>query len=154
MATVASTGLRPETRPWSPARLYLVISGTFLVVVAGLGFLFDASFPTAADQVGREGSAHILGIFETNGWHNLNGVISGLLALGFATRPGWARLGALFKGWLYVAVTASIAIWGPETFLIASNAADQVLHGSLAVTGLVAGYATPRALRVGREQPV
>ncbi len=128
---------------WSPARIYLVASGIFLVVSSAVGFAVDSSFPASAAEVDSAGSGHIFGIFETNGWHNLAAVISGAIALGFAARPEWARAGALLKGAMYVAVTTSIAIWGPETFKIASNAADQVVHASLAVTGLAAGLATP-----------
>ena len=110
-----------------------------------MGFAINSAFPIGAAEFGTAGSDHIFGIFETNGWHNLAGLISGLIALGFATRPEWARLGALFKGVLYVAITTSLAIWGSETFWIASNTADQVLHGTLAILGIVSGLATPRA---------
>lgn len=130
---------------WSPARLYLVISGVFLFTASGLGFLFDSSFPLSADAVHATESGHIFGILETNGWHNLAGMTSGVLALAFAARPRWARLGALVKGWMYVVVTSAIGIWGPETFLLESNLADQVVHGGFAITGLLAGYMTPRA---------
>ena len=135
---------------WSPARWYLVASGIFLVVFASLGFLYDSSFPTEAAEVRRADPGYILGFAETNGWHNLNGIISGLLALGFALRPEWTRLGAFVKGSLYVAVTTSIAVWGPETFLIESNAADQLIHGSLAVAGIASALATPPRRRSSR----
>jgi Domain of unknown function (DUF4383) len=145
MATVDETAGRavPRSSEWSPARLYLVISGIGLVLIAGLGFLYDRSFPASADEVPSAGSGYIFGILETNGWHNLNGVISGVIALGFALRPEWARVGALFKGTLYVVVTSAIAIWGPETLLIASNTADQIAHASLAVGGIATGLLTP-----------
>ena len=133
----------PSTR-WSPARLYLVVSGVFLVVISAVGFGVDATFPATSSEVAAEGSGHTFGIFETNGWHNLAGVMSGLAALGFALRPEWARFGALFKGAMYVVVTSSIALWGPETFRLASNTADQIVHGTLAITGLAAGFATPK----------
>ncbi|MDQ3982001.1 MAG: DUF4383 domain-containing protein [Actinomycetota bacterium] len=132
---------------WSPARIYLVVSGVFLVVASAVGFGIDSSFPASAAEVDSAGSGHIFGIFETNGWHNLSALISGAIALGFAVRPEWARAGALLKGTMYVAVTTSIAIWGPETFKVASNGADQVVHASLALTGLAAGLATPRRPR-------
>jgi hypothetical protein len=127
---------------WSPARIYLVVSGVFLIVSTAIGFGVDSSFPGSADAVRAADHGNIYGLFATNGWHNLSGMISGLVALGFAVRPEWARTGALFKGFLYVAVTLSVAIWGGETFRIATNAADQVVHASLAVTGLAAGFAT------------
>lgn len=128
---------------WSPARVYLVGSGIFLVLISALGFAINSSFPGSAEAAHVADSGHVFGIFETNGWHNLSGMLSGLLALSFAVRPHWARLGAFVKGTMYVAVTLSIAVWGPETFRIASNTADQVAHGSLAVTGLAAALLTP-----------
>ncbi|MGH2756053.1 MAG: DUF4383 domain-containing protein [Actinomycetota bacterium] len=134
-----------DATEWSPARLYLVISGIFLVASTTIGFMVNSAFPATPEAVHDAGSGHIFGIFETNGWHNLSGMISGVIALGFAVKPRWARTGALLKGTMYVAVTISIAIWGPDTFKIASNTADQFVHGTLAVTGLWAGFATHRA---------
>ena len=39
-------------------------------------------------------------------------------------------------GVLNVGVFASFALWGPASFLVASNAGDQVLHASLALGGI------------------
>ncbi|HEX2056974.1 MAG TPA: DUF4383 domain-containing protein [Actinomycetota bacterium] len=140
MATTAEQKI--ESATWSPARVYLVVSGFFLVAAAAVGFGLDASFPSSSAAVESDTHPHIFGIFETNGWHNLAALISGVVSLGFAVRPEWARLGAFVKGTMYVGVTVSIAVWGPETFLIASNTADQVVHGTLGAAGLVAGFAT------------
>ena len=148
MATASEARPR-EKATWSPARVYLVASGAVLVLAAVVGFGVNSAFPATSGEVGSAGSGHILGIFETNGWHNLNALISGAIALGFAVKPQWARAGAFFKGVMYVAVTVSIAVWGPETFRIVSNTADQVAHATLGVTGLAAGLATPRS-REGR----
>ncbi len=144
MSPESRTAPAPTSIAWSPARIYLVVSGVFLVASGLIGFTVDSSFPATPDAVESAGSGHIFGIFETNGWHNLTAMISGAVALGFAVRPAWARTGAFVKGVMYVAVTTSIAIWGPETFKIASNAADQVVHAALGVTGLAAGAMTPR----------
>ena len=143
----ASTAAVQGTASRSPARVYLVASGVFLVAAGLIGFTVNGAFPATAEAVESAGSGHIFGIFETNGWHNLTSMISGLVALAFSIRPEWARAGAFFKGVMYVAVTVSIAIWGPETFKIASNAADQVVHGALGIAGLVAGAMTPRGPR-------
>ncbi|MDQ3914226.1 MAG: DUF4383 domain-containing protein [Actinomycetota bacterium] len=140
----ASTSAAPATAVWSPARVYLVASGVFLVAASLVGFTVNSAFPASSGAVESAGTGHILGIFETNGWHNLSALISGAIALAFAIKPEWARTGALVKGVMYVAVTASIAIWGPEAFKIASNAADQVVHATLGVTGLAAAAMTPR----------
>jgi hypothetical protein len=132
------------TASWSPARLYLVVSGVFLLILGVIGFALTTAFPTGAGEVDGAGSGHILGIFETNGWHNLAALGSGAVSLAFALRPETARLGAFVKGGFYVAVTSSIALWGGETFWIASNTADQFLHGAMAVGGLTTGFMTPR----------
>ncbi|MBW3595572.1 MAG: DUF4383 domain-containing protein [Actinobacteria bacterium] len=129
---------------WSPARIYLVGSGVFLVFVSVAGFAVNTSFPTDASQVSAT-SEHIFGILETNGWHNLAGLVSGIVALGFGLRPEWARVGALVKGVAYVVVTSAIAIGGGDRLLIASNAADQVVHASLAIGGLATAAMTPRS---------
>lgn len=130
---------------WSPARLYLVTSAVFLLVTGTAGFIINHSFPFGASEVDAAGSAHIFGIFETNGWHNLAAVLSGIAALGFAARAEWAPAGALIKGGIYVVVTVSVAFWGGETFWIASNAADQMVHATLAVGGIVTGLLTRRS---------
>jgi hypothetical protein len=141
MATTAAHGI---TRTWSPARVYLVATGVFLIGAAVAGFGVSNSFPTSPEAAHSAETGHIYGIFETNGWHNLSTLVSGTISLAFALRPSWARTGAFVKGTLYATVTISIAVWGPETFLIASNTADQVVHGSLAVTAFAAAFATPR----------
>ena len=129
---------------WPPGRIYLVASAIFLLALGGAGFLVNGAFPLRPGEVDAAGSGHTFGIFETNGWHNLAGLGSGLLALGLALRPEWARFGALLKGWIYVAVTVAIMIWGGETFLFASNTADQFIHAALAIGGLATGLMTPR----------
>jgi hypothetical protein len=139
-----ATEARSSAVTWSPARVYLVVSGVFLVGAALTGFGLSTSFPTSANAVHSADNPHIYGIFETNGWHNLGALISGAISLAFAVRPEWARTGAFVKGSMYAVVTLSIALWGPETFLLASNTADQIVHGSLAVAGLAAAGATPR----------
>ena len=124
--------------------MYLVATGTLLVAASAVGFAVSTSFPDTAAEVHSAGSGHIFGIFETNGWHNLSTLISGVISLSFALRPEWARTGAFVKGTLYTAVTVSIALWGPERFLIVSNTADQVVHASLGATAYLAALATRR----------
>lgn len=141
---MATSAARTSRATWSPARVYLVVSGTFLVAAAVTGFGYSTSFPSSAEAVREAHNPHIYGIFETNGWHNLSSLVSGTISLAFALRPQWARTGAFVKGTLYSVVTIAIALVGPETFLLASNGADQVVHASLAVAGLAAAAATPR----------
>lgn len=127
---------------WSPARIYLVSSGIFLLVIAAIGYALDQSFPTSPDAVGQ--SRWVFGLFETNGWHTTAGLISGFVALGFALRPEWAWAGAMAKGLFYVGVTTSLFLVAPSTFLLISNNADQVVHASLAVGGIGSALLTKR----------
>lgn len=76
---------------------------------------------------------------------NLAGVLSGVVALGFAIRPEWARAGALLKGAFYVAVTTSLLVVDARTLWLGSNWADQTIHASLAVGGIATGLATPHS---------
>ena len=138
-ATIQRASSRSE---WSPARIYLVVSGVLLLFIAIAGFTINRAFPTGAGEVSSAGTAHLFGVLETNGWHNLAGLLSAIVALGFALRAQWARTGALLKGVFYVGVTASVAIWGPHTFWIAANTPDQFLHGALGVGGLLTGFWT------------
>lgn len=141
MAVIAEP--KQDVSTWSPARLYLVISGVFLVSIAVIGVALDRSFPTSPDAVGA--SRWVLGIFETNGWHTTAAFLSAAAAFAFALRPGWARFGAMTKGIFYVAVTTSLLLVEPSTFLLVSNAADQVVHASLAIGGIATALMTRRA---------
>ncbi|MGH7855922.1 MAG: DUF4383 domain-containing protein [Candidatus Binatia bacterium] len=142
MATEAAEVRQRIGSDWSPARWYLLVSGVVLLLLGGLGFALNTSFPTSSADFGD--SAHLFGLFETNGWHNAAALGSGFLALGFAVEERWSRLGAFVKGALYVAVTTALFVTEPGTLLVASNAADQVLHSALAVGGIATGLATPR----------
>ena len=127
---------------WSPARIYLVASGIFLVIVGVAGLAINRSFPTSPGAVGPAGSGWLFGVLQTNGWHSVAGLISGAVALGFASRPEWARMGAIVKGLFYISVTTSLFVAAPSTFLLVSNAGDQVVHALLAVGGIAAAWAT------------
>jgi hypothetical protein len=145
-ADTAATDAPDARERWSPARRYLVISGVFLVILAAVGFAYSRAFPTESGAV-DEGARKVFGLLLTNGWHNLAGLLSGIVALGFALRPEWARTGALLKGLFYVGVTTSLLAVDARETLLASNWADQIIHASLAIGGLATGLASPRAAR-------
>jgi hypothetical protein len=130
---------------WSPARIYLVVSGIVLLVLGVAGLGLNRSFPTSPNAVDSAGSGWLSGVIQTNGWHSVAALISGGAALGFATRAQWARLGAMVKGLFYVGVTTSLFITAPSTFLLVANAGDQVVHASLAVGGIATALATRTA---------
>jgi hypothetical protein len=126
------------TRDRTPAQLYSLLFGIVLLAVGILGFIADSSFGTGSDV---DGSDFI--IFEVNGWHNIVHILSGLLGLALARRRDTARAYALGFGAVYLVVT----IWGFITgdqvlWLIPVDAADNVLHLLIAVTGLAAGLAS------------
>jgi uncharacterized protein DUF4383 len=133
---------------WSPARIYLVASGIVLLILGVAGLALNRSFPTSPGAVGPAGSGWLFGVFQTNGWHSVAALGSGAVALAFATRAEWARLGAMVKGLFYVGVTTSLFITSPSTFLLVSNAGDQVVHASLAIGGI----ATAMATRTGAKE--
>jgi hypothetical protein len=120
---------------------YLVVTGVYLLITAITGFAYTTSFgvgPTAKSV----GSSQIFGVFETNGWHNLAGLVNGVSALGFAMTPTKiARLGAIFIGFASGVVAILLFAW-PSQPLLASNGADQVIHVSVAVGGIAAGLLT------------
>jgi uncharacterized protein DUF4383 len=132
---------------WSPARIYLVASGIFLLIVGVAGLVLDQSFPTSPGGVDSAGSRWLLGVLQTNGWHSVAAVGSGAVALAFAAKAEWARLGAMVKGLFYVLVTTSLFITEPSTFLLVSNVGDQIVHASLAIAGIATALATRTAPR-------
>jgi hypothetical protein len=139
VATVRSVRVADD---WSPARIYLVVSGIFLLIVGVAGLVVNRSFPTSPGTVTSAGSGWLFGVFQTNGWHSVGALFSSAVALGFAVKPEWARLGAMFKGVFYVVVTTSFLITAPSTFLFVSNVGDQIVHASLAIGGIATALAT------------
>lgn len=138
-----------ETR--TPAQLYALTFGAVLLLVGILGFIADASFGSGSNVQGDD-----FIIFEVNGWHNIVHILSGLVGLALWRRADTARAYALGFGAVYLVVT----IWGFITgdhvlWLIPVDAADNVLHLLIALTGIAAGLASreyapgaPRASRM------
>lgn len=126
------------THAQTPARIYLLVSGLWLLVQGAVGLALDASFPLSQGEV--EHHTHIFGVFEANGWHSLAAlglaVPSLLVAL---ARPSWSGRVALASGAMNGVVFVAFAAWEPSLFLVASNAADQVVHAALTGVGVVTG---------------
>lgn len=131
---------------WTPARVFMVVAAVWHLLLGTVGFLYNASFPVGAGAARAEESGHIFGLFETNGWHNAAAAGLGLIALYFTIRPERAREAALAIGIAHVGLTGAFVLWDPTTFWIASNTADQWVHASTAIGGIVSGLATPRSL--------
>lgn len=130
---------------WTPARSFMAASALFHIPVAIAGLLYDRTFPVGPGAAAAAGSAHVFGVFETNGWHTLGALVVGAVSLYYVLRPRGARDGALVLGLTHVALVVSLMLWEPSTFWIASNAADQVVHSSTAIGGIVSALMTGRA---------
>src|SRR5436190_18112587 len=130
----------------SPARLYLTVAGTLLVVLGVGGFFYNGQFGSGGDLFGNDSSVKVLGAFAVNGWANVVHLVTGaiaLLAVGYA-----ARACSLAIGVFYVVA----AIWGfaagsgdAVLSAIPVNTADNVLHLLVGMLGLAAAVASGRA---------
>ncbi len=141
-AAHASGRLRRSGSAWSPARWYLLIFTLFHVPVGVAGLVIDRSFPLGAEAARQAGSEHLFGVFETNGWHSLGALGLGLIAAWVTLNPQRARGVALAIGVLHVGLFVSLVLFEASVFWIASNWADQVVHASSAVGGIIAAVAT------------
>jgi hypothetical protein len=126
----------------TPARLFLEASAIYHLVLAIAGFVVDQTFPLGADATESASSGYVFGIFETNGWHSLAGLLVGLISLFFWLRPARAREAAFALGLSQLAVVISFALWPPSTFSFASNGADQVIHSITAIGGIASALLT------------
>ena len=143
MATVS--GISRSSGDWSLARIFLAVSAGYHFLLAGVGLAIDQTFPVGADATAQAHSEHIFGIFETNGWHSVAGLLVGLVSLYFALRPTHAREGALGVGVSQLLVVVAFAVFPPSTFWFASNGADQVIHSISAIGGIGSWFLTPAA---------
>lgn len=143
-STHLRTGTIERTSAWSPARIFMLVSALWHLLLGIAGLLYNQTFPIGSDSAERSGSDHIFGVFETNGWHSSAALLLGVISLYFLVRPARAREGALTIGIFHVALVAALIIWPPETFWIASNTADQIVHASTAILGIGSALLTRR----------
>ena len=141
-AEVAAGAVRQDD--WTPARIFMLVSAIWHAPLGIIGLIVDQTFPLGPNAAAHAGSEHVFGIFETNGWHSLAALLLGVVSLYFVVRPERARDGALTIGIFHVGLVLSLILWEPETFLLASNTADQVVHTTTAVVGIVTGLMTPK----------
>jgi Domain of unknown function (DUF4383) len=121
---------------WSPARIFMTASAGYHLLLATVGLAIDRSFPVGSGATEHAGSEHIFGIFETNGWHSLAGLLLGVISVYYAVRPAGARRAALAIGVFHVVLVFSLMIWEASTFWLMSNNADQVVHSFTAIGGI------------------
>lgn len=135
MAAEATAGVVRRESSWNPARVFLAVSAVFHLVIGIAGLVVDQTFPVGSSAAADAGSGTIFGAFETNGWHSVAALLLAVVSAYFAVRAGRARDAALAIGLFHVSLVVSLLIWDPSTFWLASNAADQVIHVTTAVTG-------------------
>ncbi|MGX6741905.1 DUF4383 domain-containing protein [Streptomyces xantholiticus] len=128
------------SRRRTPAQWYLLVSGVFVTLWGIAGFFVNSSFTSGVHAVHAPGNhGLILGVFATNGWHNVVALTLGGVALllhgSSAVKGHAAGLGAG-----YLAFTVSTAMAGH--FLLAGNLANDIVHVLLAVTGIGAAIVT------------
>lgn len=145
MAVDVSTGAGEASREWTAARVFLAASAIYHLILGLAGLAIDQTFPLGPGDTERAGSAHIFGIFETNGWHSLAGLVLGVVSLCFWLRPARAREAAFAIGASQAGVVLAFALWSPSIFSFASNGADQVVHATTAIGGIGAALLTRRA---------
>jgi hypothetical protein len=135
---------RTEARDrWTAARWFLAVMAPSHLALGIAGLVANRSFPIGARAAEEAGSAHIFGVFDTNGWHSAAAILIGVLALYFTIDPRRARTVALAIGVTHVGIVVSLLITEPSTFWMASNTADQGVHLFSAIGGIAAGLMTP-----------
>ena len=133
-----------STSRWTPARVFLAVSAGYHLPLGIFGLLYNRSFPIGSQAAASAGSAHVFGIFETNGWHSLAALLLGVLSLWVVIENRGARTVALSIGLFHVGIVLSLILWDPSVFWLASNNADQVIHSFTAIAGIASGLATSR----------
>ncbi|HWL65814.1 MAG TPA: DUF4383 domain-containing protein [Actinomycetota bacterium] len=121
---------------WLPARIFMLVSALYHLPLGLSGLVYDQTFPIGSGAAERAGSEMIFGVFETNGWHSLAAVLLGVVSLYFTLRPRGARPAALAIGVQHVFLVIAFIVWPSETFWMASNNADQVVHSFTAIVGI------------------
>jgi hypothetical protein len=142
---VTTTAASARTTEWTPARWFLLAFAIVHLPLAVAGLVVDRSFPIGAGAARAGDPEYVFGVFATNGWHTLGALLLGILAAVAIVRPGRERPVALAIGALHVWLVVSLVLWDPSNFWIASNDADQIIHASSAVGGIVSGLLTRTA---------
>ena len=129
---------------WTVARVFMLVSALWHLPLGIVGLAVDRTFPIGVEAARAAHSEHIFGVFETNGWHSSAALLLGVVSVYFLLRPRYAAQAALGIGLFHVGIVLSLELWSPETFWLASNVADQIVHATTAITGIAAGLLRPR----------
>ena len=144
MSTAVDEAGRVRSERWTPARVFMLVSTLYHLPLGIAGLIYDQTFPVGAAAAQRAGSELVFGIFETNGWHSVAALVLGVVSVYCTFNPRRARDVALAIGLFHVGIVASLEIWDPSTFWLASNFADQVIHASTAIGGIASALLTRR----------
>ena len=117
------------------------------------GFTVNTSF-AVSDQASAD---HLFGFVETNGWHNLAGILLGSASLFFALSQRWTREGAASIGLFSLASGVLLLAYGDggvALWLVPVDSNDAVLlHVLPGVAGIICAAVTPGAAPVARSRP-
>ncbi len=86
------------------SRGYLWIWCTTIVVLGVGSLVVNPDFATGQDVT----VGHLFGVIETNGWHGLAALLSGIVGLAFARSPRWAPRVAVGIGLVTGVVPAAV----------------------------------------------
>lgn len=130
---------RPSSGP-SPARLWCLVVGAFLLLTGVVGFFYTADFATGSAVT----STKVYGVLASNGWDNIAFVLLGIPLL-FAARD-WAPQAALVGSiTLLVIVALGIAALGDSGIpFLAEN--DAIISALPVATFDICLYAVLAAL--------
>lgn len=133
---------------WTPAQLYLWTWGPLLVVLGVGSLIVHPDFSLGSDVTGR----HLFGVVDTNGWHGLSGLGTGLAALAFARSERFSTTAAALvgvgAGLVPAAVFFAVGSGGIAFGLLPVDIPDGIwLHLVPGVVGVAAAAATWRRHR-------
>jgi hypothetical protein len=131
--------------PRTPAQIFALVLGVAFLAAGVLGFFVSADFSVGEAVIRPESRGTLLGL-DVNGWHNVVHVVTGLVALSVVGRYHAARVFAVVIGVVYALVALLGILAGDPGVLLGLvpvNTADNLLHGAVALLGLVLGLATP-----------
>jgi uncharacterized protein DUF4383 len=120
-------------------RIFCLIVGPFLVIDGITGLMFAGTgLTTGAELPHREWNW----FFEFNDWHQILHVATGAILVVAALRPQWSARGTLAFGAIYLVLTPVAVIDGDDIAnVIFSDGRDNVIHGLLALEGILIGLA-------------
>jgi hypothetical protein len=132
----------------TPARLFVLVVGTALVIGGIAGFFYEADFGVGDDLI----TDNILGTFPTSGWDNLMHLLAGLACLAAASRAPRPMALLLGSGFTVLALWGLLVTdrgFGAIVDVLPVSTEDNLLHLLVGLTGIATGFLS----RDGRRRP-